>query len=34
VGVVARQDGGFAFSDAGRNEIQVVPGALVDSLFE
>jgi hypothetical protein len=34
VGVVARPDGGFAFSDAGRNEIQVIPAALVDSLFE
>jgi DNA-binding beta-propeller fold protein YncE len=34
VGVAARPDGGFAFSDAARNEIQIVPAALVDSLFE
>lgn len=34
VGVVATRDGGFAFSDAGRNEIEIIPAALVDSLFE
>ncbi|HEU0073001.1 MAG TPA: hypothetical protein VFS30_03250, partial [Dehalococcoidia bacterium] len=34
LGVVAMQDGGFAFSDAGLNHIQIVPAALVDSLFE
>ena len=34
VGVVATQDGGFAFSDVGRNEIEIIPAALVDSLFE
>jgi DNA-binding beta-propeller fold protein YncE len=34
VGVVAMRDGGFAFSDVGRNEIEIVPAALVDSLFK
>jgi hypothetical protein len=28
------EDGGFAFSDAGLSNIQIVPAALVDSLFE
>jgi hypothetical protein len=34
VGVVAMPDGGFAFSDVMRNEVQIVPAALVDSFFE
>jgi DNA-binding beta-propeller fold protein YncE len=34
VGVVARHDGGFAFSDVGMNMIQIVPASLVESLFE
>jgi predicted membrane-bound mannosyltransferase/DNA-binding beta-propeller fold protein YncE len=34
VGVTAMQDGGFAFSDPGRNEIQIIPAALVDQLFK
>src|SRR5690606_16661591 len=34
VGVAALPDGGFVFSDVNRNEIQVVPGSLVDSFFQ
>ncbi len=34
VGVVAMPDGGFAFSDVSRNEIQIVPADLVDGFFE
>ena len=34
VGVVATQDGGFAFSDVELNHVQIIPAALVDSLFE
>jgi DNA-binding beta-propeller fold protein YncE len=34
VGVVALADGGFAFSDVMRNEVQIVPGALVAGFFE
>lgn len=34
VGVAALADGGFVFSDVARNEVQIVPGELVDSLFE
>jgi hypothetical protein len=33
VGVAAMPDGGFAFSDPGRNEIQIVPASLVDGFF-
>jgi DNA-binding beta-propeller fold protein YncE len=34
VGVAASPDGGFVFSDTRRSEVQIVPGALVDSLFK
>ena len=34
VGVVATQDGGFAFSDVGLDHVQIIPAALVESLFE
>jgi predicted membrane-bound mannosyltransferase/DNA-binding beta-propeller fold protein YncE len=33
VGVAALPDGGFIFSDARRNHVQIVPGALLDRLF-
>jgi predicted membrane-bound mannosyltransferase/sugar lactone lactonase YvrE len=33
VGVAARGDGGFVFSDAARNEVQVVPAGLISKLF-
>ena len=34
IGVAALTGGGFAFSDATRNEVQIVPGDLVDNLFD
>ncbi len=34
VGVVAMPDGGFAFSDVGLDNVQIVPATLVDSLFQ
>jgi predicted membrane-bound mannosyltransferase/sugar lactone lactonase YvrE len=34
VGVVAMPDGGFAFSDVNRNEIQIVPARLLPELFQ
>ncbi len=34
VGVAALADGGFAFSDAVRNEVQLVPAALIARLFK
>jgi DNA-binding beta-propeller fold protein YncE len=34
VGVVAMPDGGFAFSDVNRNEIQIVPAGLLPDLFK
>jgi hypothetical protein len=34
VGVAPLPDGGFAFSDIRRNEVQVIPAALVDTLFQ
>jgi DNA-binding beta-propeller fold protein YncE len=33
LGVAALPDGGFVFSDVGRNELQVVPRALIATLF-
>jgi uncharacterized protein (TIGR03663 family) len=33
IGVAATQDGGFVFSDARRNQLQVVPATLVDQSF-
>ena len=33
LGVAGLADGGFVFSDGRRNEVQIVPGVLVDSLF-
>jgi DNA-binding beta-propeller fold protein YncE len=33
-GVVAMPDGGFAFSDVTRNEVQIVPAALMSELFQ
>jgi DNA-binding beta-propeller fold protein YncE len=33
IGVAARPDGGFVFSDGRRNQLQIVPGPLVDRLF-
>jgi DNA-binding beta-propeller fold protein YncE len=33
VGVAAMPDGGFAFSDTRRNQIQIVPASLLGSLF-
>jgi DNA-binding beta-propeller fold protein YncE len=33
VGVTAMPDGGFAFSDTHRNEVQMVPAGLLGSLF-
>jgi DNA-binding beta-propeller fold protein YncE len=34
VGVAALPDGGFAFSDVMRNEVQIVPGDLLPGFFE
>jgi hypothetical protein len=34
VGVVVMPDGGFAFSDVTRNEVQIVPAALMSELFQ
>ena len=34
VGVVAMADGGFAFSDIARNEVQIVPAVLLPELFQ
>ncbi|HWO74086.1 MAG TPA: hypothetical protein VNN21_11075, partial [Dehalococcoidia bacterium] len=34
VGVAAMPDGGFAFGDARRNEVQIVPPAIIANLFE
>ncbi len=34
VGIAALPDGGFAYSDARLNEVQIVPGKLVDTLFK
>jgi len=34
VGVAALPDGGFAFSDARRNEVQIVPAGVIASLFQ
>ena len=34
VGVVALPDGGFAFTDSSRHEVQVVPAALIGELFQ
>ncbi len=33
LGVAALPDGGFVFSDGRRNEVQIVPGLIIDSLF-
>jgi DNA-binding beta-propeller fold protein YncE len=33
LGIVALMDGGFAFTDARRNEVQIVPAAAIDRLF-
>jgi hypothetical protein len=33
LGVAARPDGGFVFSDGRRNQVQIVPGDLLPSLF-
>jgi predicted membrane-bound mannosyltransferase/sugar lactone lactonase YvrE len=34
IGVAATAEGGFVFSDGRRNQVQVVPAALVDQLFQ
>jgi predicted membrane-bound mannosyltransferase/sugar lactone lactonase YvrE len=34
LGVVALSDGGFAFSDVRRNQVQIVPAALISTLFK
>jgi predicted membrane-bound mannosyltransferase/DNA-binding beta-propeller fold protein YncE len=34
VGVAAMPDGGLAFSDVARNEVQIVPAPLLETLFE
>jgi hypothetical protein len=33
VGVAALPDGGFVFSDARRNQVQIVPAPLLERLF-
>lgn len=33
IGVAAMHDGGFVFSDAGRDQVQIVPATLIDRLF-
>jgi hypothetical protein len=32
IGVAALPDGGFVFSDIQRNELQIVPASVVDTL--
>jgi hypothetical protein len=34
IGVTALADGGFAFSDSGMNQVQVVPARTIASLFK